>query len=117
MLYLIFLQILFSAAYYITSPFEMNWSLWAALALNFIALGYLFKHHQIAHELLHRRIRIARIVFTLTIFLLELLILFTPNPVSPDEGIFGLINDGEVLITGILLGVLWRKELLGNGSD
>ena len=94
----------------------MNPGLWLTLVLNFLALGYLWKHHQISHELTSRRIRVARLVFTIALFLLEFLILFTPTPVSPN-GILGLVNDGEVLVTGILLGVLWRNEILGNSPD
>lgn len=53
----------------------------------------------------------ARWVFTGTIFLLELLIGLTDSPVSMTE-VQGLFNDAEVLLTGVLLGVLWHQELL-----
>jgi drug/metabolite transporter (DMT)-like permease len=109
---LIVLQALLAVIYYITSPFEMNWSLWITLALNLLALGYLWKYHRITHEIPTREGRIARLVFTITLILMEFLILFTTTPVSPD-GILVLINDSEVFVTGILIGVLWHREILG----
>jgi len=109
---LIVLQALLAVIYYVTSPFEMNWSLWLTLALNLIALGYLWKHYRSSNEIPTREGRIARWVFTITLILMEFLILLTPTPVSPD-GILGLINDSEVFVTGILIGVLWHREILG----
>lgn len=116
MIFLIALQALLAIIYFATSPFDMNWGLWITLILNLLALGYLWKHHRICRELNTHQARIARLIFTVTLILLELLILFTPNPVSPD-GIHGLINDSEVFITGILIGLLWRNEILGKDSD
>jgi hypothetical protein len=116
MLFLILFQAFLAVIYFVTSSFNMNWSLWITLALNFLALGYLWNHHRVSFELKSRKVRIARLIFTITLFLLEFLILFTPSPVNTD-GILGLINDGEVFITGMLIGILWRKEILGKDSD
>jgi hypothetical protein len=112
MLFLIALQATLASLYFAASPFQMNLGLWLTLALNFLALAYLWRHHRISYELHTRRVRIARLIFTITLIFLEILIQFTPNSANP-EGILGFINDSEVFITGILIGILWRKELMG----
>jgi hypothetical protein len=106
------LQATLAILYFVTSPFHMSWSLWPTLILNLLALAYLWKHHRISYELHTKRVRTARLVFTITLVALEILIQFTPNSANP-EGLLGFVNDSEVFITGILIGILWRRELMG----
>ena len=109
---LIALQATLAILYFVTGSFQMNWSLWITLALNLSALVFLWKHHLAPYRFNTQKIRLARLLFTLTLILLELLIEFTTiqnNPTVLSE----LINDSETFVTGILIGLLWRKELLG----
>ena len=113
MLLLIGLQALLTALYFVTAPFEMSDSLWIVLTFNLLALAYLYKLKPATHNPHSRNYRYARLAFTATLIILEFFIFFSPNPVSPD-GVLGLINDAEVLVTGILLGILWRHEILSH---
>lgn len=115
MLFLITFQAFLSILYFVTSPFDMNWGLWVTLVVNLLALTYLWKHYRFSSVLNNKNARLARLIFTATLFLLEFLILFTSTPVS-STGILGLINDSEVFITGILVGALWRNEILGKST-
>jgi hypothetical protein len=115
MLLLIGLQASLTALYFVTAPFQMSDSLWIILSLNLFALAYLYKRYQVTHNPRSRHHRYARLAFTVTLIALEFFIFFSPNPVSPD-GVLGLINDAEVLVTGILLGILWRHEILNHSK-
>lgn len=108
---LILLQALAAVVYYVTAPFSLNASIWLMLAINTAALFWLWITcpHPARKSYQH-----ARIIFTITLFLLEAVIGMTDTPVSQTE-LQGLANDAEVLITGILLGVLWH-DLFTVGS-
>lgn len=101
---LILLQALSAVIYYVTAPFHLTLAIMLMLAINSIALVGLWTTcpHPTEKAFWH-----ARWIFTLTLLLLEVVIGMTDNPISTTE-LQGLANDGEVLITGILLGVLWQ---------
>ena len=101
---LIVLQAVAAATYYMTAPFALNASIWLMLGINAGALLWLWVtcQHPARQSYKH-----ARIIFTITLFLLEAVIGMTDSPISTTE-LQGLANDAEVLITGILLGVLWH---------
>lgn len=101
---LILLQCLSAIVYYAAAPFGLSLWIWLTLAANLIALAFLWKHCADTNTPAFRH---ARWGFTITIFLLEVVIGMTDSPVSMTE-LQGLANDAEVLITGILLGVLWH---------
>lgn len=101
---LILLQCLSAIVYYATAPFGLTLWIWLTLAVNLIALAFLWKH---CADVTAPAFRQARWGFTLSIFLLEVVISMTDSPVSLTE-LQGLTNDAEVLITGVLLGVLWH---------
>lgn len=105
------LQALSALGYYATSPFTVNNSIAAALVANAAAMVFLWINCGSRTDRQTHQYRWARLVFTGTLFLLELLISLTDSPVSMTE-VQGLFNDAEVLFTGILLGVLWHEELL-----
>ena len=101
---LIVLQAVAAAVYYMTAPFSLTPSIWLMLAINTSALAWLWATcpHPARQSYKH-----ARLIFTITLFLLEAVISMTDSPISTTE-LQGLANDAEVLITGILLGVLWH---------
>ena len=103
---LIVLQALSAAVYYATAPFALTWQIGAMLILNLGALAFLWRTPP---DPTHAAFRQARWVFTITLFLLELVIQMTDSPISTTE-IQGLANDAEVLLTGMLLGVLWQDR-------
>jgi len=105
------LQVLSAFGYYLTSPFVVNYPIAAALLVNGGAIVFLWVNCESPDRSTLPHYRAARWVFTLSLFLLELLIGFTESPVSMTP-LQGLFNDAEVLFTGILLGVLWQEELL-----
>ena len=111
MRYLILLQAALAILYFITGPFQMNWSLWITLTINLLALAYLWKHHHTSCEESTPGARSARLIFIITLILLELLIEYTTTQFSQDV-LSDLINDSETFITGVLIGLLWRNELL-----
>lgn len=109
---LIVLQALAAAIYYMTAPFALNLSIWLMLTINVGALAWLWVTcpHPTRQSYKH-----ARIIFTITLFLLEGVIGLTDTPVSQTE-LQGLANDAEVLVTGILLGVLWHHLFTANAT-
>lgn len=109
MRWLIVLQALSALAYYITAPFSLTLWIWLTLAINTAALIFLW---QACHDTTSAAFRSARWGFTLSVILLELVIGLTDSPISTTE-LQGVINDVEVLTTGILLGVLWHDRLIG----
>ena len=102
---LILLQALTAAVYYITAPFGLTLWIWLALTINIGALALLWI--TCPHPA-RKSYRHARLIFTVTLFLLEAVIAMTDSPISTTE-LQGLANDAEVLTTGILLGVLWHE--------
>ena len=102
---LIVLQAVAAATYYMTAPFALNASIWLMLGINAGALLWLWVTcpHPARQSYKH-----ARTIFTITLLLLEAVIGMTDSPISTTE-LQGLANDAEVLITGILLGVLWHN--------
>lgn len=107
----ILLQFMSAVGYYLTSPFQISFSIALVLIINLVALVILWIDCTPASKRASSRYRNSRLVFTGTLFLLEFLIGLTDSPVSTTE-LQGVFNDGEVLFTGILLGVLWHDEIL-----
>lgn len=104
MRWLILLQALSAVVYYVTAPFNLTLWIWLVLIINTIALGYLWV---VCEHPRRQSFRHARLIFTLTLLLLEAVIGMTDSPISTTE-LQGLANDAEVLFTGMLLGVLWH---------
>ena len=113
MRWLILLQVLSAIVYYMTAPFNLTPGIWLMLAINALAIGGLW---QSGHDQRTRIFRTARGAFTVSIFLLEVVIGMTDSPVSQTE-LQGLANDAEVLMTGILLGVLWHNLFTGSHNN
>ena len=105
MRFLIVLQALAATIYYATAPFTLTPAIWLMLAIN---VGALIGLWIACPHPTRKSYRHARIIFTITLFLLELVIGMTDSPISTTE-LQGLANDAEVLVTGILLGVLWQE--------
>lgn len=112
MRFLILLQALSAIAYYVSAPFEMTLWIWLTLIANTAALLYLFKT---CIEPTGAAFRTARLGFTLSVVLLEGVIGLTDSPISTTE-LQGVINDTEVLMTGMLLGVLWYDRITARTS-
>jgi hypothetical protein len=111
MIELMILQALMAGLYFYSAPFVISVPLWITLAIN---LGSLFKLSQIFlknPEYFYRNIKILRVLFTGTLVLMELLIFLLPDPVGT-SAFQSFINDAEVFITGILVGVLWQDRLI-----
>ncbi len=111
MILLMVLQAMVAILYFYTAPFTMNGPLYITLIIN---IGTLFK---LAQSFMSRevdffdRIRRLRLIFTITLLLLEFFIYLRPDPVSMTQ-LQGFINDIEVFVTGMLVGVLWQDKLL-----
>jgi hypothetical protein len=111
MVELMILQALMAGLYFYSAPFVISVPLWITLVIN---LGSLFKLAQIFlknPKHFYGNIKILRVLFTLTLILMELLIFLLPDPVGT-TALQGFINDAEVFITGILVGMLWQDRLI-----
>ena len=109
MRWLIVLQALSAIAYYATAPFGLTGWIWLTLTVNTAALIFLW---QTCRDTTSPAFRTARSTFTVSVILLELVIGLTDSPIST-TALQGVINDIEVLTTGILPGVLWHDRLIG----
>jgi len=111
MILLMVLQALLAILYFYTASFGITLALQLTLFVN---MGALFKLGQIywkAPDLFFSQIRVLRIIFSITLLVLELLIFIAPDQlgISPLQS---FINDAEVFVTGILSGVLWQDKIL-----
>ena len=112
MILLMVLQALLAILYFYTAPFSMSPALYITLIIN---VGSLFKLGQAFQNLgadFFDRIRLLRWIFSITLLLLEFFIYLRPDPVSL-TALQGFINDAEVFVTGLLVGVLWQDKLIG----
>ena len=89
----------------------MTWPIYITLFINIGGLIKLGQVFLIRGEDFLNHIRLLRLIFTLTLILLEFFIYLSPEPVGL-SALQGFINDAEVFVTGILVGVLWQDRLL-----
>jgi hypothetical protein len=111
MILLMVLQALLAILYFYTAPFPMTWPIYITLFINIGGLIKLGQVFLIRGEDFLNHIRLLRLIFTLTLILLEFFIYLSPEPVGL-SALQGFINDAEVFVTGILVGVLWQDRLL-----
>ena len=108
--YLLFLQILVSTLYYLSAPFNLTFFIYLFWSINFCAVIYLLINANKLYAPLLQPLKRARLVFTATLVLLEITINLNTNSYAADN-FHGLVSDVEVLITGIILGVLWFHNI------
>lgn len=107
---LLALQLVISAVYYITAPFDLRFLtvlFWLLNSLSVILL--LINYRQLAGQLTPF-LKVVRLTFTFSLLFAEVAINLTAEPYTADN-LHGFISDVEVLFTGITLGVLWHKEI------
>jgi len=104
--YLLSLQILVSTLYYLSAPFNLTFFIYLFWAINLGSVIYLLINASKLYAPLLPPLKRARLVFTVTLALLEITINLNSNSYAADN-FHGLVSDTEVLITGIILGVLW----------
>ena len=108
--YLLFLQILVSTLYYLSAPFNLTFFIYLFWSINFCAVIYLLINANKLYAPLLQPLKRARLVFTATLVLLEITINLNTNSYAADN-FHGLVSDLEVLITGVILGVLWFHNI------
>ena len=111
MILLIVIQFALTVLYFATANVDMSNTLWIVLMINLTTLGYLTLQYKNKDFIFTPKVKIARLIFTVTLLIMEILEILVPHPLNAD-GVLGLINDSEVFVTGILIGALWSKELL-----
>lgn len=104
--YLLSLQILISTLYYLSAPFNLTFLIYLFWSINFCSVIYLLVNANKLYAPLLPALKRVRLVFTATLVLLEITINLNSNSYAADN-FHGLVSDAEVLITGIILGVLW----------
>ena len=104
------LQMILAALYFYTGEFSMTFALWVVYLISNGSLLVIFISDQGAKPSVVSY-PLARISFTVSLFLLEFLLMLQPTAPSTLLWI-GLINDAEVLVTGLLLGLLWHDKFL-----
>ncbi len=103
-------QLIASAAYYLTAPFNLNAVIvffWLANSAACVALIYYYRQ---LNGKLSPNLQKIRLAFTLTLICVELAINLSAHSYAADN-FHGFISDSEVLFTGIALGVLWHWEI------
>lgn len=105
------LQILLALLYFYTAPFNMTVSIVSTLIINLWSILSLMKIYWVNQELFFTKIKILRLIFLITLFVLEFFIYLTPDPVSI-SAVQSFINDAEVFITGMLVGALWQDQII-----
>lgn len=111
MIFLMLLQEFLAILYFYTAPFKLDTAL---MLILFVNMGVLFKLGQIywrGPDDFFKKIKFLRIIFTGTLIVLELLIYLLPQPIGTSP-LQGFVNDVEVFVTGILVGVLWQDRIL-----
>lgn len=104
------LQLLISAIYYVSAPFVLTPLILFFWLVNAACVIYLIAHAKDLVGEMGTGFKRARLIFTVTLILLELTINMNSDSYAADN-FHGLVSDMEVLITGITLGVLWYQEL------
>jgi len=104
--FLLSLQILVSTFYYLSAPFNLTFFIYLFWSINLGSVVYLLINANKLYATLLPPLKRARLVFTVTLALLEITINLNSNSYAADN-FHGLVSDAEVLITGIILGVLW----------
>jgi len=109
MLFILPLQLIVSAIYYITAPFHLGLFVVIFWLLNSLSVVFLIKYRHGLSGQLTPRLKNLRLFFTLTLVILEIIINVISAPYAADN-FHGFISDIEVLVTGITLGLLWHHE-------
>jgi len=104
------LQLLISAIYYVSAPFVLTPLILFFWLINAVCVVYLIIHAKQLVGQMGTGFKRARLIFTVTLILLELTINMNSDSYAADN-FHGLVSDMEVLVTGMMLGVLWYKEL------
>ena len=92
--------------YYLSAPFNLTFFIYLFWSINLGSVVYLLINANKLYAPLLPPLKRARLVFTVTLALLEITINLNSNSYAADN-FHGLVSDAEVLITGIILGVLW----------
>ena len=107
---LLALQLIASAVYYLTSPFNLNAAIVFFWLINSASCALLILHYRQLYGDLSPKIKKIRLVFTLTLIFVEIAINATADSYAADN-FHGFISDSEVLLTGMSIGALWHYEL------
>jgi hypothetical protein len=110
MLFVLPLQLVVSAIYYITAPFPLGLFVVLFWLLNALSVILLIKNRHGLSGQLSPGLKKLRLLFTVTLVILEIIINLISEPYAADN-FHGFISDVEVLVTGITLGLLWHYEL------
>jgi hypothetical protein len=109
---LIYIQITLASLYFCFETLEMTGLIWLFFVLNLCSILSILwvKDFSKFSSLRIYNYNNCRMVFTLTLIVLELLLINEPSyaETTPFEE---LLNDVEIFITGILVGVLWFPEI------
>ena len=108
--FLLSLQILVSTLYYLSAPFNLTFFIYLFWSINFCSVIYLLINANKLHAPLLQTLKKARLIFTASVVFLELAINLNSNSYAADN-FHGLVSDAEVLITGIILGILWFHNI------
>jgi len=108
--FLLLLQILISTLYYLSAPFNLTFFIYLFWTINLCSVVYLLINANELYAPLLNNLKRARLIFTATVMLLELVINLNSNSYAADN-FHGLVSDAEVLITGMVLGVLWFHNI------
>jgi hypothetical protein len=107
---ILFIQLTFSAIYYLTAPFSLSALIVLFWLINSLSVILLLKSaHEIVGEL-NPSLKLYRLMFTASLLISEIVINIISDSYQADN-IHGFISDIEVLFTGITLGVLWYYEI------
>jgi hypothetical protein len=109
---LFLLQTITAFVYYYLLPFSLNPWVYVILAINNATLlGIWLSYWREDIDLLSNAFNAMRIIFTVTLALLEILMDMDEASIVKDTA-QSLSNDFEVLFTGIVLGVLWQDKIV-----
>ena len=106
MKYLISIQLIFTAAYFLVADIHYNIPLILILSINILSGLYLFWFF-LQPNRQHNLFLPIRWSYTISLIIVELLLAFTSSP-EVSEKLFYLLNDLEVFITGVFVGYLWK---------
>lgn len=107
---LLSLQLVISAVYYLTAPFDLKFLTVFFWLLNSLSVFLLLINYRQITDQLSPYLKALRLIFTFSLVLAEIVINLTAEPYTADN-LHGFISDAEVLLTGITLGVLWHYEI------
>ena len=109
---LIYTQVMLASLYFCFENLEMTNLIWVVFILNLFSILSIVWVKDFSKFSKYKiyTFNSCRMVFTLTLIALELLLINEPSyaETTPFEE---LLNDVEIFITGILVGVLWFPEI------